>query len=84
MNQPAQIDLFDLLAAARAVTVSLSAEDVHWVVVTPRRAMTACGTVVTAMDWKSGQWLAESGAAVTCSLDLYSGKVTCNRCREVL
>lgn len=85
MPQPAQISLFDLLAEpAPAPATAPPAESVHWVVVTTRRAMTACGTVVTALDWKQGQWFSDAGAPLVCSVDRYSGKVTCPRCKEMM
>lgn len=84
MSQPAQISLFDLLGAASPIEAAAPApaEAVHYVVVTTRRAMTACGTVVTASDWKQGQWISDAGVSIACSLDRYSGRTTCARCKE--
>ena len=80
----AQISLFDLLAALApaAEPTRAPAETMHYVAVTTRRAMTACGMIVSGLDWKARQWLAESGASITCTVDRYSGDVTCPRCKE--
>jgi hypothetical protein len=80
-----QTDLFALLDNAPPAKAPIAlTDDVHWVVVTTRRAMTACGIVVTVLDWKEREWVSEEGLLTICTVDRYSGRVTCERCKEAL
>ena len=79
-----QTNLFHLFASPPPAPVLPAGVIVHWVVVTTRRASTGCGTIVEAVDWKNRQWATQDGAALECSLDGFSAKVTCARCKDAL
>ena len=60
------------------------AAPVHWIVISPARARTACGIV--AASYSLATRLAvpvEGGDGIACTHDFFDGTVTCRRCREV-
>ena len=81
MSASTQIDLFDLLPPT--IQPAPAAEPVHWLVVTTRRARTACG-IVTFGTSNDSAIAAETGDKFLCNIDRYSGKVTCPRCKEAM
>jgi hypothetical protein len=86
----AQLDLLDFLTSPAARSSSAPApaapaeSDVHWLVVTTRRAATACGEVVVTYSQAERVALVESGRRLRCNIDRFSPAISCQRCKEVL
>ncbi len=82
--QPVQIDLFDTPPAAPAPTAASRADGIHWLVVTTRRAGTACGIVVSDYYLKDRSAMPDEGDLIRCTHDRFDGTVTCARCKEAM
>lgn len=83
---PVQIDLFDLPAAvappAPVPEQSTISWPVHWLVVTTRKAGTACGRVITSYQHRTREAVSEDGDTIRCTIDLFNVAVSCPRCLE--
>lgn len=82
------VDLFDFADAVKPpapVAAPDSGEAViHWIVVTTTRARTGCGIICSSYDLKTKLATTDAGETISCSLDVYSERVTCEACRSAL
>ncbi|WP_158669955.1 hypothetical protein [Bradyrhizobium guangdongense] len=81
INQP---DLFDFPASPAAAAAVEQGDLVHWIVVTTKRARTGCGIIAVSYDLSTRLAMTDAGEALSCSLDIYSERVTCKACREAI
>ncbi len=80
-------DLFDLFSAPPAPVVLPASDDlplVHWMHVTPLRARTGCGIYASSYDLAARLATTEAGETLSCSLDVYSDRVTCQACKDAI
>jgi hypothetical protein len=58
-------------------------ESIHWLHVGPKRARTGCGIVASEYIYAERAAIAEeSGDRFSCTLDCFSGTVTCQACKD--
>ena len=84
-TQNNQFDLFGAPTPSRPIAAAPDAAGlVHWLVVSTRRASTACGIVVTDFDYRERTAVASDGEKVRVSLDGFSVSINCKACGEML
>lgn len=79
--------MFDLFSAPPAPVIAQPSGDasiVHWIHVTPTRARTGCGIYASSYEMSTRLATSEAGGQLSCSLDAFSDRVTCQACREAI
>jgi hypothetical protein len=85
--QTSLFDLFDALPPAAPKPTPVpepepTAAGVHWLHVTTKRAITACGLEVPAFYVKLGVGYAATGEKIRCTANRDDDTVTCRHCLE--